>query len=104
MPDRWRSQEGSLFRCDARNEEGLDPSLFAHDRECAVAGSNEVTSAINDELQDRLEIELTKDAKPRAVQREQLAILPGQPVLQSLDDGEDGLGEEQRPDEDDPCQ
>ena len=55
------------------------PPSCAQQRERAVAGADEVARAVDDALQERFQVALAQDAEPRAVQGEQLPVLPGQP-------------------------
>ena len=50
------------------------PSL-AEEGERAVAGADEVARAVDDLLQDGLEVELTENAEPGIVQGQELLVL-----------------------------
>src|SRR5215207_106642 len=93
-----------LLGGDARSEERFDPTPVAEERERTVAGADEVTGAVDDLLQDGLEIELTENAEPGIVQRQELLVLLRELHLEPADDTEDGLGEEERAEEDDASQ
>jgi hypothetical protein len=70
-----RSNPFALFGGDARREKGLDPTPLAEEGERAVAGADEVAGAIDDLLQDGLEIQLAENAEPGIVQGKELPVL-----------------------------
>ena len=75
MADGNRSDALPFLGGDARREERLDAAALAQEGERAVAGADEVARAVDDLLQDGLEIELAEDAESGVVQRQQLPVL-----------------------------
>src|SRR5687768_17216404 len=72
-----RSDPLPLCGGDPRGEERLDTPSLAQEGERAVAGADEVTRAVDDLLQDGLEVELAENAEPGIVQGQELLILLG---------------------------
>ena len=91
-----RSDPLPLLGGDARGEERLDATSLAEEGERAVAGADEVAGAVDDLLQDGLEIELAENAEPGIVQGQELLVLLRELRLEPADDTEDRLGEEER--------
>src|SRR5215211_3066896 len=70
-----RSDPLPLLGRDARGQERLDATPVADEGERTVAGADEVTRAVDDLLQDRLEIQLAENAEAGIVQRQELLVL-----------------------------
>src|SRR5215203_648244 len=99
-----RSNPLPLFGSDARGEECLDATALAEKGERAVAGADKVASAIDDLLQNGLQVELTENAEPGIVQGQKLLVLLGELRLEPADDTENRLGEKEGAEQDDASQ
>src|SRR5829696_754403 len=99
-----RSDPLPLLGHDARGEERFDAASLAEEGERTVASTDEVSRAVDDLLQHGLQIELAENAEPGIVQCQELLVLLSEPRLEPADNTEDGLGEEERTEQDDASQ
>ena len=85
VADRRRSDSGTHLGSDTRGDEGLDRAVVVDDRQRAVLCADQRPRAFHDFVEHRIERQLRGDVEPGAVQREQLFVMPLQPMLHPSD-------------------